>query len=205
MNTTTCFITFAAALTLTVSIGLAEDLAESPVLDSKLYELHFQKGMEHHGRGESDLARHRFLIAIYLNPDHPGANYQLGLIAASNSNDLAAISFLERANVGMPGDVERFYWLGRVYCNKNLAEGVIKSYRKAVDLDPHHENPFSLYAFENLAEVYTRTEHLQESLEAYQSALMRKTRKEWIDKINNQIAELYLTIRNVSRRWEHTV
>lgn len=194
MNTTAPFIIFAAALTLTVSIGFAEDSAKSPVLDSKLYELHFQKGKELRDRGETDLARHRFLMTIYLNPDHPGANYQLGLMAASDSNDSAAISFLERANVGMPGDVERFYWLGKAYWNKNLAEGAIKSYRKAVDLDPHHENPFSLYALENLAEVYTRTEHLQESLEAYQSALVRETRKGWIDKINNQIAELYLTM-----------
>ena len=177
-----------------LSIHAAADSADGPGLDSKLYELHFRKGMEHYYKGDQDLARSRFLLTIYLNPDHPGANYQLGLMARSDNNHSAAISFLERASLGMPDKVEVFYWLGHVYWKKVRADGAIKSYRKAVELDPDHKNPLSLYALENLAEVYTRTERLQESLETYQAALKRERRTEWIDRIRNQITELHLTM-----------
>ena len=194
MNALKHFISFVTTMVFTVSIGSSAYSVEGPALDSKLYELHFQQGMEHYAEGERDLALSRFLLTIYLNPDHAGANYQLGLMAYGDNNYSAAISFLESASMGMSDKVELFYWLGQAYWEKNLGAGAIKSYRKAVELDPHHENPFSLYALENLAEVYTRTEHLQESMEAYQAALRRETREEWIDKIKNQIAELHLTM-----------
>ncbi len=185
---------FIATALITISISLAQEPTESPELDSKLYELHFQKGKEHNDDGERGLARKYFLMTIYLHPDHPGANYQLGLMAYSDNNYSAAISFLERASMGMPNKIELYYWLGGAYWKKRLAEGAIRSYRKAVALDPEHEHPFSLYALENLAEVYTRTERLHESMEAYQAALKRETRSEWISKIKDQIAELHLTM-----------
>ena len=105
----------------------------------------------------------------------------------------------------MPDEVELYYWLGGAYWKKSRAAGAIESYRKAVALDPQHENLFSLYALENLAEVYTRTERLQESMEAYQAALKRETRGGWISKIKNQIAELHLTMGHLSRRWQYTI
>ena len=154
----------------------------------------FKEGKAHNDNGDRALARKHFLMTIYLHPDHAGANYQLGLMAYSDNNYSAAISFLERASVEMSDKVELYYWLGGAYWKKNQAEGAIENYRKAVALDPQHENPFSLYALENLAEVYTRTEHLQESMEAYQAALKRETRSGWISKIKDQIAELHLTM-----------
>ena len=144
--------------------------------------------------GDRALARQHFLMTIYLHPDHAGASYQLGLLAYSDNNYSAAISFLERAIVEMSNKIELYYWLGGAYWKKSLAKGAIKNYHKAVALDPQHEHPFSLYALENLAEVYTRTERLQESMEAYQAALKRETRSAWISKIKDQIAELHLTM-----------
>ena len=177
-----------------VSVGSAHEPTENSKLDSKLYELHFQEGKAHNDNGDRASARKHFLMTIYLHPDHAGANYQLGLMAYSDNNYSAAISFLERASVAMPDKVELYYWLGGAYWKKSQAEGAIENYRKAVALDPQHENPFSLYALENLAEVYTRTERLQESMEAYQAALERETRSGWISKIRDQIAELHLTM-----------
>ena len=187
-------VIFTMAVISTLSMSFAENSTENPDPHSVLYELHFQKGMAHDARGERELARSRFLLTIYLHPDHPGANYQLGVMAYSDNNNSAVISFLKRASGEMADNIELFYWLGKAYWNKGLAEGAIHSYRKAVNLDPDDENPFSLYALENLAEVYTRTERLTESMAAYQAALMRETREEWIDKIKNQIAELHLTM-----------
>lgn len=194
MNTIKYLLILVTTTAVTISIGLAHEPTESPELDSKLYELHFQKGKTYNDNGERALARKHFLMTIYLHPDHGGANYQLGLMAYSDNNYSAAISFLERASMEMSDKVELYYWLGGAYWKKSRADGAIKNYRKAVALDPQHENPFSLYALENLAEVYTRTERLQESMEAYQAALKRETRQAWISKIKDQISELHLTM-----------
>ena len=194
MNTIKYLLILTTITVTTISIGLAQEPTESPELDSKLYELHFQEGKAHNDNGDRALARKHFLMTIYLHPDHAGANYQLGLMAYSDNNYSAAISFLERASMAMPDKVELYYWLGGAYWKKRLAEGAIENYRKAVVLDPQNENPFSLYALENLAEVYTRTERLQESMDAYQAALKRETRSPWISKIRDQIAELHLTM-----------
>ncbi len=194
MNTIKYLLILAMVTVATISISLAQEPAANSELDSKLYELHFQKGKAYNDDGDRALARRYFLMTIYLHPDHAGANYQLGLMAYSDNNYSAAISFLESASVEMSNKVELYYWLGGAYWKKSRAEGAIRNYRKAVVLDPQHENPFSLYALENLAEVYTRTERLQESMEAYQMALKRETRSVWIPKIKDQIAELHLTM-----------
>lgn len=194
MNTIKYLLILTTIAVTTISIGLAQEPTESPELGSKLYELHFQEGRAHNENGDRAVARKHFLMTIYLHPDHAGANYQLGLMAYSDNNYSAAISFLERASVEMSDKIELYYWLGGAYWKKQRAEGAIENYRKAVTLDPEHENPYSLYALENLAEVYIRTEHLQESMEAYQAALKRETRSGWISKIKDQIAELHLTM-----------
>ncbi len=194
MNTIKYLLIFTTITVAGISIGLAQEPTENPELDSKLYELHFEEGKTYNDSGDRTLARKHFLMTIYLHPDHAGANYQLGLMAYSDNSYSAAISFLERASVEMSDKIELYYWLGGAYWKKRRAEGAIENYRKAVALDPQHENPYSLYALENLAEVYTRTERLQESMEAYQSALKRETRSGWISKIKDQIAELHLTM-----------
>ena len=194
MNTIKYLLILVTTTVAAISIGLAQEPTERPELDSKLYELHFQKGKTYNDNGDRALARKHFLMTIYLHPDHAGANYQLGLMAYSDNNYSAAISFLERASIEMSDKVELYYWLGGAYWKKSRAGGAIRNYRKAVALDPQNENSFSLYALENLAEVYTRTERLQESMEAYEAALKRETRSGWISKIKDQIAELHLTM-----------
>ena len=193
MNTIKYLLILATTIAV-VSVGLAHEATENSKLDSKLYELHFQAGKVHNDNGDRAFARKHFLMTIYLHPDHAGANYQLGLMAYSDNNYSASISFLERASVAMPDKIELYYWLGGAYWKKRQAETAIENYRKAVALDPQHENLYSLYALENLAEVYTRTERLQESMDAYQAALERETRSGWISKIRDQIAELHLTM-----------
>ena len=100
MNTIKYLLILATTTAATISIGLAQEPTESPELDSKLYELHFQKGSAHNDNEDRALARKHFLMTIYLHPDHAGANYQLGLMAYRDNNYSAAISFLERAECG---------------------------------------------------------------------------------------------------------
>ena len=79
MNTIKYLLILATTTVTTISVGLAHEPTESPELDSKLYELHFQKGKTYNDNGDRALARTHFLTTIYLHPDHGGANYQLGL------------------------------------------------------------------------------------------------------------------------------
>ena len=81
MNTIKDLLILTTITVTTISIGLAQEPMESPELDSKLYELHFEEGKTHSDSGDRTLARKHFLMTIYLHPDHAGANYQLGLMA----------------------------------------------------------------------------------------------------------------------------
>jgi tetratricopeptide (TPR) repeat protein len=120
--------------------------------------------------------------------------YQSGQDALSEGRYREAIGYFERASQIRPDHVELFYWLGFTYWNREEGEKAIQAYLRAVEEDPRGQSDWSLYALENLAEVYTRTDHVKESKEAYLKALDRETRPEWILRIQNQLAELDVTL-----------
>ena len=120
--------------------------------------------------------------------------YQQGNDALAENRNQVAIDYFARVAVYRPHDVELYYWLGVAHWGGDDAQGAMEAYRRAIAEDPEATSLWSLYALENLAEVYTRTDHLQESKAAYQRALKREIRPEWIDKIRNQLAELDLTM-----------
>ena len=120
--------------------------------------------------------------------------YRLGKAALAGSRYKESIRYLKQAAVRQRADVELYYWLGVAYWNREQGEQAISSYLRAVDLDPKGRSEWSLYALENLAEVYTRTDHAQEARETYRRALARETRPEWMARIHDQIAELDLAL-----------
>jgi tetratricopeptide (TPR) repeat protein len=120
--------------------------------------------------------------------------YERGREALAANRNGEAVDLLRTVAEHRPNDIELFYWIGVASWDREDAPGAIAAYRRAVELDPGKISPWSLYALENLAEVYTRTDHSAESKEAYQQALRRETRPEWIAKIQNQLAELDLTL-----------
>jgi tetratricopeptide (TPR) repeat protein len=120
--------------------------------------------------------------------------YQSGQEALNDGRYREAIGYFERASQIRPDEVELFYWLGFTYWNREEGDKAIHAYLRAVKGDPQEESDWSLYALENLAEVYTRTDHVKESKEAYLKALDRETRPEWILRIRNQLAELDVTV-----------
>ena len=120
--------------------------------------------------------------------------YRLGTEALAASRYKESIRFLEQAAVRQKTDVELYYWLGVAYWSREQGEHALSSYRRAVALDPKGRSEWSLYALENLAEVYTRTDHVQEARTTYRRALARETRPEWIARIQNQVAELVLAL-----------
>ncbi|RME21436.1 MAG: tetratricopeptide repeat protein [Candidatus Zixiibacteriota bacterium] len=119
--------------------------------------------------------------------------FQAAQDALSENRYSKAIDLFEQVAKARPDDIETHYWLGVSYWDRDQGDEAIAAYRKAVSLDPKGESDWSLYALENLAEVLTRTDHVKESQAAYEQALQRETRPEWIEKIKNQLAELKLT------------
>ena len=120
--------------------------------------------------------------------------YRLGKKALGASRYTIAIRLLNQAAIDRPRDVELYYWLGVAYWNREQGEEAINSYRLAVELDADDSSEWSLYALENLAEVYTRTDHAEKARKTYRRAVDRETRPEWIIRIHNQIAELELAL-----------
>lgn len=111
--------------------------------------------------------------------------------------------FHQAASMGQQS-IELYYWLGVAYWSREQGEKAISAYRRAIELDPHEQSDWSLYALENMAEVQARTDRAEESREAYYRALERDVRPEWITKIRNQLAELELTLGTFVPN-EHTV
>ena len=132
------------------------------------------------------------------------ALYRRGKEALTANRFQQSIQLLERVAADRPQDIELLYWLGVAHWKREQAAGAIRAYRRAVELDPEGSSPWSLYALENLAEVYGRTDRLEMSKESYQRALARETRPEWIEKIATQIAELDLAL-GIYARDEATV
>lgn len=73
---------------------------------------------------------------INLEPDYVPALTRIGKIALNNSNFEEAIANLSRAGKIAPDAVEVFGDLGFAYGKKGLLDDAIKSYQKAVELNP---------------------------------------------------------------------
>ena len=63
----------------------------------------FQRALEHQQGGRLNEAQTLYRAIIELQPDHPGANYQLGLVALQVAQPQAALPYLRRALEADPG------------------------------------------------------------------------------------------------------
>jgi tetratricopeptide (TPR) repeat protein len=122
------------------------------------------------------------------------ALYEQAIEAFAANRFRTSIRLFEQVTPHRPDDIELHYWLGVAHWKREDGEGAIAAYEHAVALDPGSENDWSLYALENLAEVLTRTDQMEDSKAAYEAALARETRAEWVLKIQNQLAELDLAL-----------
>ena len=77
-----------------------------------------------------------------------------GRTALSEDRYLEGIRYLESA-VRDHEEIELYYWLGWAYWRREDGPAAIQAYRAALKLDPVGQSDWSLYALENLAEVYT--------------------------------------------------
>lgn len=140
------------------------------------------------------LALSPFGVARAAGHETAEESIRQGKKALSDGRFSRAIESLERVSVQGPPEVERNYWLGVAYWGREQGEPAIRAFARAVALDPEEETLWSLYALENLAEVTTRTGKIEESRQAYQDALRRERRPEWILTMHNQLAEIDLTL-----------
>ncbi len=125
-------------------------------------------------------------------PLSPGALYNRARQALLEGRTLGAIRDLQALEQSRPKDAELQYWLGAAYWSREDGGKAAVAYRKAVAIDPLELSDWSLFALENLAEVYTRTGDLKQSRQAYEAARKREIRPEWLRKIDDQLAELDL-------------
>jgi len=130
------------------------------------------------------------LCAVMVHADH----YEDAREALSQDRFLVAAKHLEAAASAGDANSELLYWLGIAYWGRDDAPRTIDAYERAIAADPQEQSLWSLYALENLAMVYTRSERLVDSKRAYEKALTRETRGEWIEKIHTQLAELALAM-----------
>ena len=76
------------------------------------------KGVELHVAGEYDLASQLYASVIKLQPDHPDANHNMGLLKLDTGNDLEALRFLQKA-LQLDTSIAQF-WLSYIKALINL-------------------------------------------------------------------------------------
>ncbi len=132
------------------------------------------------------------ITGITQAENEPSDPYRQGKEALTASRYSEAVTYLEQAAENGADDPERYYWLGVAYRHREQGVEAVRAYEMAVEADPGNASVWSLYALENMAEVLTRTDRSEASRRAYQRALIRESRAEWIEKIQTQLAELDL-------------
>jgi tetratricopeptide (TPR) repeat protein len=118
--------------------------------------------------------------------------YASGASALTSNRYSVAIRHFHAAIEAGLESPEVYYWLGVAHWHREDGPNAVMAYQRALDADSGGESVWSLYAFLNMAEVLTRTDRMAESRRAYERALQRETRSEWIEKIQTQLAELDL-------------
>lgn len=104
-----------------------------------------------------------------------------------------AVHVLQRAVLLQPDSLRIWSRLAKAYEGTGAFAEAILAYEHIVQSDSGHASLVSLSALERLGKLTTRHDMLRKSRQAYESALGRETRPEWLLRIKNQLAELDLT------------
>lgn len=132
-------------------------------------------------------------LGALQNVQDTGDFFGLGSYLLEHNHFSAAISFLQKDRLVHPNSLETAYYLAEAYRQKGMAQKAIATFQEVVALDSVQASSWSLFALEKLGLLFTRHDQLEASRQAYLKALKRESRKEWILKIKNQLAELDLT------------
>lgn len=131
--------------------------------------------------------------ATEMNPVQSGDLFAIGRSLLKQGYVAAAIPFLEKARLLYPDSTAIAFALAQAYQRNRAVEPAITRYQEVVHMDGEGRSEVSILALEKLGNLYARHDRLEESRRAYEQALTRETRPDWILKIKNQLAELDLT------------
>ncbi|MGI9333970.1 MAG: tetratricopeptide repeat protein [Gammaproteobacteria bacterium] len=130
-----------------------------------------QRAVRSHDGGRLADAERAYRRFLELNPDHPLALHNLGLLLNQSGRTDEAIARLERAAALAPDDASVHSNLGNMLQESGDLDGAEHAYRAALAADPAHAN-----ASYNLASVLQDRGKMTEAIERYRVLLDRLPR-----------------------------
>jgi tetratricopeptide (TPR) repeat protein len=160
---------------------------EAETLNPADASAHYNLGLIHQQRNESDAARQRFERAVEIDPEEVDAHYQLGRIARAQDDLPGAIKHFEQTVARDPAHAQHEIWreIGATY----LAAGQFEDAREVLQrfLDHRESDPEGLYlmgcAHAGLGHQREAANSMQACIEAVKTAPAYKYRtdKRWLN------------------------
>jgi len=110
---------------------------------------YYIRGMALKQIGDTVKAISSMQTAVEQNPDYYDAYIQLGLMYASQHDDLAIDYYNNALNIN-PQSIEALYNMGMFYQEHNMAVDAIKSYNTILKIEPKHKNATYNIGYVNL-------------------------------------------------------
>jgi tetratricopeptide (TPR) repeat protein len=126
-------------------------------------------GLRHHQAGDLGTAEQLYRQVLQIDPRHPTALQQLGLIALQQGRNDAAIDLLTESLGVNPSSPAAHFHLGRALRTQGRLEEAVTSYRQSLRL-----NAASAAAHNNLGDVLLELERWDEAAAALREAVRLK-------------------------------
>lgn len=119
----------------------------------------FERAKEHFLNREFDIAKKLFKDVLKKSPDDPVALYALGTIEVDKGHYLQGIKLLKKSLDIDENNVSGWYNIGKAYEGLSDVSNAIKSYSKAIKLDPYF-----IDSYRNRAALYYNHYKLTEAI-----------------------------------------
>ena len=107
-------------------------------------EVNFAQGNLHLATGDDSAAKRFYLAALRLDPTHPGAYNNLGVLALEEKRWKLAGNFFRHALEYAPNDAKTHYLLARAELNSGDLASARREIARAIELDARHPEFFAL-------------------------------------------------------------
>jgi tetratricopeptide (TPR) repeat protein len=139
-------------------------------LEPDFAQAHFNLGLAHQSRGQTDLALSSYTQAIHCKPDYALALRHLGTLLQTQARYDEAIECHRKALALNPGDAEAHCNLASALKDQGRASEAIESYHRALAVQPDLAE-----AHFNLGVIYQGQERLEDAAESYRSAIRARS------------------------------
>jgi len=101
----------------------------------------FQIALEHHRCGRLRLAESGYRALLAIDAENPDANHWLGVLFLQAGQIDQAVPLLERATEARPNDAAFWHNLGHAYMRSRRMDDALKSFDRAIAVDPAQPAP----------------------------------------------------------------